>query len=100
MRKRVDHILILRDQHRVPQGRCIEFTRSSAACGSGITSVFFDRVQPREQLNQLTSYVDASQVYGSREDLAASLRNLTNDYGRLREGPALGHGKPFLPFNQ
>ncbi len=85
---------------RVSRGRCLEFTRSGAACGSGATSVFFDRVQPREQLNQLTAFVDASQVYGSRSDLAVSLRNLTNDFGRLREGPSLGHAKPFLPFNR
>ena len=42
--------------------RCLEFTRSSAACGSGATSVFFGRVQTREQVNQLTAYIDASQV--------------------------------------
>ena len=42
--------------------RCMEFTRSSAACGSGATSVFFGRVQTREQVNQLTAYIDASQV--------------------------------------
>lgn len=77
----------------------MEFTRSSAACGSGSTSVFFDKIQPREQLNQLTSFIDASQVYGSQEDLATSLRNLTNDNGRLREGPQLGYAKPLLPFN-
>ena len=38
-------------------GHCMEFTRSSSTCGSGATSVFFDRLQKREQLNQLTSYV-------------------------------------------
>ena len=37
-------------------------------------------------MNQLTSFIDASQVYGSSFDLAISLRNLTNDLGRLREG--------------
>ena len=66
--------------------RCIEFTRSSAACGSGATAVFFDRLQQREQVNQLTAFIDASQVYGSNRDLANQLRNLTNDFGRLREG--------------
>jgi peroxidase len=85
---------------RVSSDRCLEFTRSSAACGSGSTSVFFDKVRTREQVNQLTSYIDASQVYGSESDLATSLRNLTNDYGRLREGPHLDYGKPLLPFNQ
>ena len=45
----------------------MEFTRSSAACGSGATSVFFDRVQTREQINQLTAYIDASQGCNSVE---------------------------------
>ena len=57
-----------------------------------MTSVFFHKLQKREQLNQLTSFIDASQVYGSTFDLAISLRNLTNDLGRLREG------KVDLPF--
>ena len=82
-----------------PDSSCMEFTRSSAACGSGTTSVFFHKLQKREQLNQLTSYIDASQVYGSTLDLAISLRNLTNDLGRLREGLSFNYGKPLLPFN-
>lgn len=77
----------------------MEFTRSSAACGSGSTSVFFSKLQKREQINQLTSYIDASQVYGSNLDLAISLRNLTNEMGRLREGLGYNYGKPLLPFN-
>ena len=28
-----------------------------------------------------------------------SLRNLTNDFGRLREGLTYDYGKPLLPFN-
>ena len=44
-------------------------------------------------------YIDASQVYGSSLDLAISLRNLTNDLGRLREGLGYNYGKPLLPFN-
>ena len=78
---------------------CMEFTRSSPACGSGQTSAFFDKLQPREQLNQPTAFIDASQVYGSTLDLAISLRNLTNDLGRLREGLSFNYGKPLLPFN-
>jgi peroxidase len=31
--------------------------------------------------------------------LAISLRNLTNDFGRLREGLTFDYGKPLLPFN-
>ena len=88
------------------KGECIEFTRSSPTCGSGKTSVFFQSLLQREQINRLTSFIDGSQagltkilkcsienfeifliqVYGSDTDLATSLRNLTNDLGRLREG--------------
>lgn len=84
-------------------GRCIEFTRTSGACGSGSTNHLFGKRQrlPREQLNQLSAFIDGSQIYGNQIELAISLRNLTNEHGRLREG--LGHdfygAKPFLPFN-
>ena len=80
-------------------GQCMEFTRSSPTCGSGSTSVFFEDLQQREQVNRLTSFIDASQVYGSDSDFATSLRNLTNDFGRLREGITYDYGKPLLPFN-
>jgi hypothetical protein len=52
----------LNDTFRIRGRECMEFTRSSATCGSGSTSVFFGKVQPREQLNRLTSHIDASQV--------------------------------------
>ena len=92
-------ILVPESDPRIQQNGCIEFTRSSPSCGSGTTSVFFENLQKREQLNRLTSYIDASQVYGSSFDLATSLRNLTNDFGRLREGITYDYGKPLLPFN-
>ena len=38
-------------------------------------------------------------MYGSDRDLATTLRNLTNDFGRLREGLTYDYGKPLLPFN-
>ncbi|XP_018333589.1 peroxidasin [Agrilus planipennis] len=83
---------------RIQNRRCIDFIRTSSICGSGMTSVFFGTVQPREQINQLTSYIDASQVYGFSEELARDLRDLTNDHGYLRTGRVIGNGKPLLPF--
>lgn len=47
---------------RVWNRRCMDFIRSSAICGSGVTSVFFNKIQPREQINQLTAFIDGSQV--------------------------------------
>ncbi|XP_021697884.1 peroxidasin isoform X1 [Aedes aegypti] len=83
---------------RVHNRRCIDFVRSSAVCGSGMTSIFFGTVQPREQINQLTAYIDGSQVYGYSESFARDLRNLTTDEGLLREGPHFPNQKSLLPF--
>ncbi|CAH0547883.1 unnamed protein product [Brassicogethes aeneus] len=83
---------------RVTNRRCIDFVRTSAICGSGMTSIFFDEIQPREQINQLTSYIDASQVYGFSEELAKDLRDLNADGGRLKEGVIFPERKPLLPY--
>jgi len=50
------------NDHRIRHHRCMEFVRNSAVCGSGTTSVLMNTILPREQINQLTSYIDASQV--------------------------------------
>ncbi|XP_055533794.1 peroxidasin isoform X2 [Wyeomyia smithii] len=84
---------------RVHNRRCIDFVRSSAVCGSGMTSIFFGTVQPREQINQLTAFIDASQVYGYSESFARDLRNLTTSDGLLREGPRFPNQKSMLPFS-
>ncbi|KAH8316805.1 hypothetical protein KR074_009084 [Drosophila pseudoananassae] len=83
---------------RVRNRRCIDVVRSSAICGSGMTSLFFDSVQHREQINQLTSYVDASQVYGYSKPFAQELRNLTSEEGLLRVGVHFPRQKDMLPF--
>ncbi|XP_041772319.1 peroxidasin isoform X2 [Anopheles merus] len=84
---------------RIQNRRCIDFVRSSAVCGSGMTSIFFGSVQPREQINQLTAFIDASQVYGYTETFAQELRNLTTEQGLLRDGPHFPQQKPLLPFS-
>jgi len=87
-----------RDDPRIGNRRCIDFIRTSAVCGSGATSVLWGDLAPREQLNQLTSYLDASQVYGYDDQLALNLRDLTTDHGLLREGSAIPGHKPLLPY--
>ncbi|XP_059055424.1 peroxidasin [Achroia grisella] len=82
---------------RITNRRCIDFFRTSSVCGSGMTSALFGILQPREQINQLTSFIDASQVYGFEKDVAQDLRDLTTDDGKLRVGFAFSGKKPFLP---
>lgn len=62
----------------------MEFERNGAACGSGETSPIFQRVTYRDQLNLLTSYLDASGIYGNSEEQALELRDLYSDHGLLR----------------
>ena len=79
--------------------KCLPFTRSSAVCGTGMTSVFFSAVTPREQMNQITSYIDASNVYGSSKEEVMNLRDLESR-GLLKSNSSIGSGKPLLPFNR
>ncbi|XP_046606804.1 peroxidasin [Neodiprion virginianus] len=83
---------------RVNNRRCIDFIRTSAVCGSGETSPLWGGLMPREQLNQLTSFIDASQVYGFDDTLGRYLRDQTNDRGLLRHGPTIPGWKPLLPY--
>ncbi|KAG5266124.1 hypothetical protein AALO_G00250040 [Alosa alosa] len=78
--------------------RCMFFVRSSPVCGSGMTSLLMNSVYPREQINQLTSYIDASNVYGSSDHEAEEIRDLASHRGLLRQGIVQRSGKPLLPF--
>ncbi|KAM4048664.1 eosinophil peroxidase-like [Anomaloglossus baeobatrachus] len=71
---------------------CIPLFRSSPA---------FQQGSPiREQMNVLTSYVDASQVYGSTNELASRLRNNTNQLGLMAVNKNFfDNGRPYLPFS-
>ena len=80
--------------------RCMEFTRSSAVCGSGSTSVFFDQITPRQQINQITSFIDASNVYGSSDRDVHELRSFQDNKGLLKQGVHSKDGKFLLPFNK
>ena len=81
------------DPHFDPEGvgkAIIPFSRSVAAPGSGT-----DTANPRQQLNEITPWIDGSMVYGSDPSRAAALRSFEG--GRLRvQQTTFGD---FLPHN-
>ncbi|XP_004274968.1 thyroid peroxidase isoform X1 [Orcinus orca] len=81
---------------------CLPFYRSSPTCGSGTQGAFFGNVSwanPRQQMNGLTSFLDASTVYGSSPASEQRLRNWTSAEGLLLVNARYRDaGRAFLPF--
>ncbi|XP_045344205.1 myeloperoxidase isoform X1 [Leopardus geoffroyi] len=82
------------DDPRIRNQRdCIPFFRSSPACTESNITI-------RNQINALTSFMDASMVYGSEDPLATKLRNLTNQLGLLAVNTRFSdNGRALLPFD-
>nr|XP_021499664.1 thyroid peroxidase-like [Meriones unguiculatus] len=81
---------------------CLPFYRSSAACGTGEHTVLFGNLSsanPRQQMNGLTSFLDASTVYGSSPGVEKQLRNWSSTAGLLRVNTRhLDSGRAYMPF--
>lgn len=78
------------------------FYRSSPACTTGHHGVLLGNLStlnPRQQMNSLTSFLDASTVYGSTPGVESKLRNLTSQEGLLRINMQyFDNGREYLPF--
>ncbi|XP_013924882.1 PREDICTED: thyroid peroxidase [Thamnophis sirtalis] len=81
---------------------CIPFYRSTPSCSTGQQGKALGNLSaenPRQQMNTVTSFLDASTVYGSTAAAESRLRNLTSEGGLLRIN--LRHfdkGLGYLPF--
>ena len=74
-------------------GDCLTFRRSLPTCDNSRPNQFL----PREQVNDLTSFIDGSQVYGSNAIVGASVREFKD--GLLRTGPPFPGNQPSLPVD-
>ncbi|XP_068168847.1 eosinophil peroxidase isoform X2 [Antennarius striatus] len=73
---------------------CMPFFRSAPSCVPGGLSR-----RHREQLNAITSFVDASMVYGSSASLASVLRNLSCPLGSMAlNSQHTDQGLPYMPY--
>ncbi|XP_063072362.1 eosinophil peroxidase-like [Engraulis encrasicolus] len=80
---------------------CIPFFQSAPACGTGNTGHIFGAATEKQQLNVLTSYLDAGQVYGADDKMAMEVRDLTSAEGLLRVNQNFtDNGRHLLPFGQ
>lgn len=81
---------------------CLPFYRSSPACGTGDHAILFGNISmlnTRQQINGLTSFLDASTVYGSTPAVENKLRNLTSKEGLLRVNLKYhDNHREYLPF--
>ncbi len=74
-------------------GDCLTFRRSIPTCDISGPGSFL----PREQANDLTSFIDGSQVYGSNEIIGRAVRAF--DGGLLRTGPNFPGNLATLPVD-
>ncbi|MED6252351.1 hypothetical protein ATANTOWER_010545 [Ataeniobius toweri] len=78
---------------------CMPFHRSTPDCYIRSGSDIQQALQ-RQQLNAITSYIDASLVYGHTPQLQSALRDLSGLNGKLAINDQFKdpHGRPYLPF--
>ncbi|ELK35926.1 Lactoperoxidase [Myotis davidii] len=84
------------DPKVMTQGKCMPFFRAGFVCPTPPYQTL-----AREQINALTSFLDASLVYGPEPSLASRLRNLSSPLGLMAVNQeAWDHGLAYLPFDQ
>lgn len=75
-------------------GECLSFHRSFAVCGTGSIE---HGLSAREQINDLTSYIDGSMIYGS-SDIVAELLFEVNSDGKKTGLMKTSNNKAELPL--
>ncbi|XP_065709276.1 myeloperoxidase-like [Patagioenas fasciata] len=79
------------DPRMLRSNSCMPFVQSASVCNPGTFT--------REQINAITSFLDASTVYGSEDSVAKSLRNQTNHLGLMAVNQNFtDKGLELLPF--
>ncbi|XP_078397408.1 thyroid peroxidase [Cetorhinus maximus] len=95
-------IKVLQSDPRSKINECITFYRSSPTCGTGDQGTAFEtpsNLYSRQQINAVTSFIDASTVYGSTPIHEKKLRDHSSKEGLLLTNPKYKDGShELLPF--
>ncbi|XP_054652210.1 thyroid peroxidase isoform X2 [Dunckerocampus dactyliophorus] len=80
---------------------CLPFNRSLPACFTSFGSDISQALQ-QQQMNAITSFIDASSVYGSSPRVNNFLRDLAGREGKLTVNKYFKDikGRPYLPFKE
>uniref|UniRef100_A0A8C4V728 Eosinophil peroxidase n=1 Tax=Falco tinnunculus TaxID=100819 RepID=A0A8C4V728_FALTI len=79
------------DPRMLRSNSCMPFIQSASVCNPGTFT--------REQINAVSSFLDASTVYGSEDSVAKSIRNQTNQLGLMAVNQNFTDaGLELLPF--
>nr|XP_057946306.1 thyroid peroxidase-like isoform X1 [Doryrhamphus excisus] len=96
----------IQTDNKLPSPRsCLPFNRSLPACLAGVgPDVGSDVSQAlqQQQMNAITSFIDASSVYGSSPRVNNFLRDLSGREGKLAVNEYFKdiRGRPYLPFEE
>ena len=82
-----DNVFGMQGPHK---GKCMSLTRSVGTCSESFQKA-------RQQINQITHYLDGSNVYGSSQEIADSLRTFSD--GLLKQSGTLQRDLPFDPHS-
>ncbi|XP_072356644.1 thyroid peroxidase [Scyliorhinus torazame] len=95
-------IKVLQSDPRSKINECITFYRSSPTCGTGDQGTAFETLSSldsRQQINAVTSFIDASTVYGSTPIHEKKLRDHSSKEGLLLTNTKYKDGShELLPF--
>ncbi|KAA0711650.1 Thyroid peroxidase [Triplophysa tibetana] len=90
-------IQISRNDRLSGSKNCLPFSRSSSACPD-VHRLDSRHTLQRQQMNSVTSFIDASTVYGHSEPMEITLRNLSSTEGSLAVNRKYSdHGRAYLP---
>uniref|UniRef100_A0A665TJV5 Thyroid peroxidase n=1 Tax=Echeneis naucrates TaxID=173247 RepID=A0A665TJV5_ECHNA len=91
--------IVALDEKLAPSSHCMPFHRSTSVCFVNFMANIGQALQ-RQQMNSITSFIDASSVYGHTPRMEYTLRDIDGLSGKLAVNQLFreANGRAYLPF--